>query len=150
MRYEKLIESPIGLLTAVSDGDALNELRFGDCRAGGVSCAVLEQTEAELREYFSGVRREFSVLFYGKGTPFQRAVWQALCTVPYGETASYGDIAAKIGNRKACRAVGGANNRNPLPIIVPCHRIVGQNGALVGYAGGLEIKEFLLRLESSM
>ena len=149
MRYEKLIESPIGSLTAFSDGEVLKELRFGDCREGGDSCAVLEQTAAELGEYFSGTRREFSVPFDGTGTPFQRAVWQTLCTVPYGETACYGDIAAKIGNPKACRAVGGANNRNPLPIIVPCHRIVGKSGALVGYAGGVDIKEFLLKLEQA-
>lgn len=147
VRYEKLIESPIGPLTAVSSGEALNELRFGDCREGGDSCAVLEQTAVELGEYFSGVRREFSVPFLGVGTPFQRAVWQVLCSIPYGETASYADIAAKIGKKNACRAVGGANNRNPLPIIVPCHRVIGKNGALTGYAGGLEIKEFLLKLE---
>ena len=147
MRFEKLIESPIGPLTAFSNGETLHALRFGDCREGGDSCGVLEQTAVELGEYFSGNRREFSVPFDGEGTPFQRAVWNALCTIPYGETASYADIAVKIGNGKACRAVGGANNRNPLPIIVPCHRVVGKNGTLVGYAGGLEIKEFLLKLE---
>ena len=140
-------ESPIGPLTAISSGEALNELRFGDCREGGDSCAVLEQTAAELGEYFAGTRREFTLPADGGGTPFQRAVWQALCAVPYGETASYADIAARIGRKNASRAVGGANNQNPLPIIVPCHRIVGKNGALTGYAGGLEIKEFLLKLE---
>ena len=103
MRYEKLIESPVGPLTAFGDGEALNELRFGDFREGSDSCAVLEQTAAELGEYFSGTRSEFSVPFYGEGTPFQRSVWQALCTIPYGETACYVDIAEKIGNPKACR-----------------------------------------------
>ncbi len=147
MRCEKLIESPIGFLTAFSDGEALNELRFGDCRKGGDSCAVLEQTAKELGEYFSGKRRVFSVPVDGGGTPFQRAVWQALCSIPYGETVCYGDIARMIGNGKACRAVGGANNRNPLPIIVPCHRVVGKDGTLIGYVGGLDIKSFLLKLE---
>lgn len=147
MGYEKLIESPLGALTLCSDGTSLNAVRFGDCRRDGSSCVVLERAAEELAEYFSGARRGFSVPINGGGTPFQQAVWQALCAIPYGETASYGEIAQRIGKGKAVRAVGSACNRNPLAIIVPCHRVVGKNGVLTGYAGGTERKDFLLKLE---
>lgn len=102
----------------------------------------------ELDEYFAGDRKQFDVpLTFIGGTPFQRKVWHALRNIPYGEVRSYKDIASAIGTPKAVRAVGGANNKNPISIIVPCHRVIGSNGALVGYGGGLEKKEYLLKLE---
>ena len=101
----------------------------------------------ELREYFAGTRRAFTLPLAPAGTPFQQEVWAALREIPYGETRTYGQIAARIGRPKACRAVGMANNRNPIGIVVPCHRVVGASGALVGYAAGLAVKESLLRLE---
>lgn len=147
MSFEKLIESPIGPLTVVSDGESIIALHFGDQTQGMCSCPVLEQAATELGEYFAGARREFSVPLNAQGTEFQRSVWAALCEIPYGETASYAQIAVKIGNPAACRAVGSANHRNPLPIFIPCHRVIGKNGSMTGYAGGVSIKEFLLSLE---
>lgn len=147
MSFEKLIESPIGPLTVVSDGESIIALHFGDQTQGLCSCPVLEQAATELGEYFAGARREFSVPLNAQGTEFQRSVWAALCEIPYGKTASYAQIAVKIGNPAACRAVGSANHRNPLPIFIPCHRVIGKNGSMTGYAGGVSIKEFLLSLE---
>ena len=141
-----VIWSPVGPLTLTAEGPALSSIRFGDA-GEGASSPVLEQAAAELAEYFAGKRRAFSVPLAPQGTAFQRKVWATLEKVPYGETASYGQIAAKIGNPKASRAVGMANNRNPVPILIPCHRIVGADGALVGYGGGLEVKRALLDLE---
>ncbi|MBP0603162.1 methylated-DNA--[protein]-cysteine S-methyltransferase [Aeromonas sanarellii] len=102
---------------------------------------------AEFDAYFAGRLQRFTLPLAARGTAFQQAVWQALCDIPYGETRSYGDIARAIGKPSAVRAVGAANGRNPLSIIVPCHRVIGQNGSLTGYAGGLPIKQALLRLE---
>ena len=101
----------------------------------------------QLEEYFAGKRKTFDLPLDPAGTPFQRAVWQALRAIPYGQTCSYADIAARIGRPKACRAVGMANHRNPIAILIPCHRVIGKKGSLTGYAGGLEIKERLLELE---
>lgn len=98
-------------------------------------------------EYFSGKRKKFDVSIVLEGTEFRKKVWKELMNIPYGETCSYKDIAIKIGNPKACRAVGGANNKNKIPIIIPCHRVIGTGGKLVGYAGGLHIKELLLENE---
>jgi len=147
-RYLKTMESPIGLLTLESNGAAITALRFNKEQPGR-SCPVLEEAAWQLAEYFSGRRREFDLPLLPRGTAFQRGVWAALLTIPYGETASYGQIAAQIGNPHSCRAVGMANHRNPLPIFIPCHRVVGADGSLTGYAGGLEIKAFLLSLEQS-
>ncbi len=108
-----------------------------------------DEVYQELSEYFAGQRKEFSFAYELVGTDFQKKVWQALCNIPYGETRSYQDIAIAIGNEKACRAVGLANNKNPISIAVPCHRVIGKNGSLVGYAGGLEMKQYLLKLEKN-
>ena len=101
----------------------------------------------QINEYLQGTRKTFDLPFQLNGTDFQKSVWNALCQIPYGETRSYQQIADTIGNPKAVRAVGMANNKNPLPIIIPCHRVIGKNGKLVGYAGGIEIKTKLLELE---
>jgi methylated-DNA-[protein]-cysteine S-methyltransferase len=108
---------------------------------------VLREAATQLSEYFGGTRTEFSLPLNPIGTPFQLAVWKALCQIPYGETRSYRDIAEMIGNPKAVRAVGMANHRNPITFIIPCHRVIGSDGSLTGYGGGLPLKQFLLDLE---
>lgn len=111
---------------------------------------LLRQAAAQLEEYFAGRRERFDLPLQLAGTEFQRSVWAALQQIPYGQTRSYGQIAAAVGNPKGSRAVGMANNRNPVMIVVPCHRVIGGNGAMVGYAGGLEIKRRLLDLEQGV
>lgn len=127
------------------------QLSFGRCgmpewRAEKTD--VLIEAERQLREYFNGERKEFQLPLAPEGTAFQQKVWKALQTIPYGETRSYKEIAAQTGNEKACRAVGMANHRNPIGIMIPCHRVIGSGGKLVGYAGGLDKKKFLLELEN--
>lgn len=146
--YERLIDSPVGLLTLRAEDGALTAILFGDQRTGlPGSNQILDQAEAELKEYFAGERKEFTVPVRLMGTDFQKKVWAALAEIPYGGTATYGEIAARIGSPKACRAVGTANHHNPVPIIVPCHRVIGAGGSLTGYGGGLEVKAYLLTLE---
>jgi len=111
--------------------------------------ALLKEAIKQLNEYFDGERSSFDLKLQPQGTEFQNKVWKALIEIPFGETRSYGEIAKIIGNEKASRAVGMANNKNPIAIIVPCHRVIGANGKLVGYAGGLHIKEMLLNLEKN-
>ena len=149
--YRLLCPSPIGPLTLSGTAEAVTALEFGDARGDGGDrpSPLLERAARELEEYFRGTRRRFTVPLAPAGTPFQRRVWDALLEIPYGETAGYGEIAGRIGSPKACRAVGGANHRNPLPIFIPCHRVVGSGGQLTGYAGGLEIKRALLALEAA-
>lgn len=149
MNGAMIVQSPIGLLTLMEQDGALTEVRFGKKATGEAmrETALLLQAAQELDEYFQGRRQTFSVPLAPKGTPFQRKCWDALCAIPYGETRTYGQQAACIGHPKACRAVGMGNHRNPLPIFIPCHRVVGANGTLTGYAGGLAIKEYLLTLE---
>ncbi len=113
----------------------------------GVATALSDEAYRQLQEYCEGRRKFFDFPYRLYGTAFQQKVWQALCRIPYGETRSYGQIAAETGNPKAARAVGMANNRNPMMIVVPCHRVVGANGSLVGYEGGLDMKQALLDLE---
>ena len=146
------LETPVGPVTVTATERAVTAVRFGAAgpavgQAGDLP-PVLRQAVEELREYFAGERREFTLPLAPAGTPFQQQVWTALREIPYGATCSYGRIAGRIGRPKACRAVGMANNRNPIAIVVPCHRVVGASGALVGYAAGLEVKEKLLALES--
>lgn len=147
MQSAKIIESPIGLLTLIEENGSLSGVRFGAAEAALRDTPVLIQAAQELGEYFSGERRTFTVPLAPKGTPFQQKCWQALLQIPYGETRTYAEQAAMIGQPKAGRAVGMGNHRNPLPIFIPCHRVIGKNGTLTGYAGGLEMKEYLLSLE---
>ena len=147
-KYQMMIDSPLGPLTLAGTDDALAKITFGDMREGNeAASAPLELAARELAEYFEGKRREFTVPLAPEGTAFQRKVWDALREVPYGETESYKDIAVRIGKPGAAIAVGQANSRNPIPIIIPCHRVIGSDGKLVGYAGGLHIKIALLELE---
>lgn len=141
----RTIETLIGALTLTASADAVTAVRFGAQGARDAS-ALLDAAEAQLREYFARTRRTFDLPLDPRGTAFELRVWTALRTIPYGETRSYGAIAA-IGSPRAARAVGMANHRNPLPILIPCHRVIGADGSLTGYAGGLETKRRLLALE---
>jgi len=150
----RIVDSPIGPLTLCANGEdtALVKIRFGGRTEPGdrlTDTPLLGRAAAQLEEYFAGRRREFDLPLAPEGTPFQRRCWQALCAIPYGRAHSYADQAKRVGNPKACRAVGMANHRNPLPIVIPCHRVVGSSGKPVGYAGGMEIKEKLLALEAA-
>ncbi|MDO4816408.1 MAG: methylated-DNA--[protein]-cysteine S-methyltransferase [Bacillota bacterium] len=140
------LDTPLGKMFLEGDDRYITALRFGELEEDCPS-PILCMAEKQLGEYFAGSRKEFELPLNPRGTEFQKSVWNALLEIPYGETASYGEIAAKIGNPKASRAVGMANNRNPIAIIIPCHRVIGAGGKLTGYAGGLDKKEFLLKLE---
>ncbi len=147
---EWIMDSPIGRLRLVSDGAALTAIDFharGPGSPGAPADRVLRETVRQLGAYFEGRLRTFQLPLAPQGTPFQRAVWEALLAVPYGATTSYGAIAERVGRPRAVRAVGAANGANPIPIVIPCHRIIGKSGALTGYGGGLSIKEHLLKLE---
>ena len=154
--YFKTIWSPVGELTLVADDRGLAAILWQDDRPGRVRLGaliekvdhpVLLETERQLGEYFAGKRRTFDVPLSFSGSDFQKSVWSALLAIPFGETRSYGEIAQQLGAPGASRAVGAANGRNPISIIAPCHRVVGSNGKLTGFAGGLEAKAFLLELE---
>jgi methylated-DNA-[protein]-cysteine S-methyltransferase len=142
----KLVASPHGLAAILWENDKPNRVRLGTMSEDAAH-PILVQTERELREFFAGKRTTFTVALDAAGTPFQQSVWKVLRSIPFGQTRSYGDIARQIGNPKASRAVGAANGRNPISIITPCHRAIGSNGALTGFAGGLAAKQFLLTLE---
>lgn len=148
--YYNYYESPIGLVEVGGD-TAIRSLYFVDARRDGVeSCPLVEEAIRQLAEYFAHGRRDFDLPLAMDGTSFQRRVWQQLLTVPYGKTVSYLGIANELGNPKAIRAVGAANGQNPISIVVPCHRIIGSNGKLIGYGGGLWRKEWLLRHEGAL
>ena len=149
--------SPVGLLKLVAHDTALVAVLWENEDPKRVRLAeliedkkhpILLETQKQLNEYFSGQRKGFDLPLDFEGTEFQEKVWQALLTIPFGETRSYKQIAEQIGNVKAVRAVGAANGKNPISIIAPCHRVVGANGKLVGFAGGLENKDILLKLET--
>jgi len=153
-RYRASLDTPLGAMRALFDGPSLVALAFDESpvpATGDVPRAVAPSLAAlrnALDAYFAGRASLFDVPLAPEGTPFQRAVWQALLEIPFGATASYAEIARRIGRPKAVRAVGAANARNPIAIIVPCHRVIGTDGSLTGYAGGLERKRALLALEA--
>lgn len=151
-----LMPSPVGTLTLVARGDRLAAVLWERERANRVRLGELERNDQhqvlleagrQLQEYFAGQRQQFDLELDFVGTGFQRDVWAALLTIPFGETRSYGEIARQIGNPSAVRAVGAANGRNPISIIAPCHRVIGASGSLTGFAGGLDAKHYLLALE---
>ncbi|UOX91500.1 methylated-DNA--[protein]-cysteine S-methyltransferase [Amycolatopsis sp. FBCC-B4732] len=156
MRSHSIVDSPCGPLTLVAEGGALcglymveqrhrpDELTFGTHDPGA---DIFARAETELKEYFAGQRERFELPLAFVGTPFQRSVWAQLREIPYGTTTSYGELADRLGNPGASRAVGLANGKNPIGIIVPCHRVVGSTGSLTGYGGGLERKRYLLDFE---
>ncbi|MDL5051999.1 methylated-DNA--[protein]-cysteine S-methyltransferase [Oscillatoria laete-virens NRMC-F 0139] len=152
----RTMQSPVGALTLVASQNALAAILWENddplrVRLGAMledrKHELLSRTEQELQEYFAGERQAFSVPLEFTGTVFQKKVWRALTTIPYGETRSYGQIAAQIGHPSASRAVGAANGKTPSQSIAPCHRVIGTNGKLTGFAGGLAAKELLLKLE---
>ncbi|WP_270182386.1 methylated-DNA--[protein]-cysteine S-methyltransferase [Alkalihalobacillus sp. CinArs1] len=157
-------QSPIGTLTLFAGSEGVYRLDFGfaeDMLPAAeawfkknhvkpdfvMNYEIIDPIIVQLEEFFSGKRRMFDLKLNLIGTPFQKKVWNSLSTIPYGETRSYKDVAVDISAPRAVRAIGSANNRNPLPIIIPCHRVIGSNGALVGYGGGMDKKEYLLSLE---
>jgi methylated-DNA-[protein]-cysteine S-methyltransferase len=151
MRYT-ISETPIGNLVLAGDDAGLRHILFaGDEIPPGWTRdhAFLAAARRQIAEYFAGARQVFDLPLAPAGTAFQQRVWRALLEIPYGRTESYGALAQRIGQPRAARAVGLANNRNPLPIVIPCHRVIGASGALTGYGGGLHVKERLLALEGS-
>ncbi|HHY09031.1 MAG TPA: methylated-DNA--[protein]-cysteine S-methyltransferase [Firmicutes bacterium] len=150
MKHYYNYPSPVGNLLLGEENGKLTLLAFNEdgLKKDSVPSPFLKDVAGQLDEYFAGKRREFDVPLAAKGTDFQKDAWHELLKIPYGETRSYKQIAERIGRPKAYRAVGLANNRNPIAIIIPCHRVVGSSGKLVGYGGGLSTKEFLLDLES--
>jgi methylated-DNA-[protein]-cysteine S-methyltransferase len=148
------IESPVGPLLLVADEAGLRQILFVNGRhqarpdpSWKLDAAQLNKTISQLRSYFAGEREAFDLTLAPEGTAFQQEVWRRLCEIQYGETISYGELARRMGNPQASRAVGLANGSNPIPIVIPCHRVIGSNGKLTGYGGGLPIKEKLLALE---
>lgn len=154
MRYFGQYNSPLGLVTIQCDEIGITGVWFethttrpNDLGTEHPDLPLLQQAALQLGEYFVGQRREFTVALSLRGTEFQRQVWKALIAIPFGETRSYQELAEQVGNPKAVRAVGTANGRNPISVFIPCHRVVGKNGHLSGYAGGIERKQALLELE---
>jgi methylated-DNA-[protein]-cysteine S-methyltransferase len=157
MNLYTIFDSPIGDLLAVGDGESLSRLHMlGSRKRVELNPAwrrdddAFDDVRSQFQEYFAGDRREFDLRLDMVGNPFELRVWEELQTIPYGETASYGEIAQRIGNPGAPRAVGLANGRNPVAVIVPCHRVIGADGSLTGYGGGLERKRLLLDLEAGV
>jgi methylated-DNA-[protein]-cysteine S-methyltransferase len=155
--FRTTLDSPVGALSLVATDEALVALVWRMQSLTRVpfeeavetpNHPVLRESTRQLREYFAGTRKQFELPLDFRGTDFQRSVWSALLEIPYGETRTYGQIAARIGNPTAVRAVGAANGRNPIAIIAPCHRVIGMSGDLTGFGGGLDAKAFLLSLEA--
>lgn len=152
MKHLFYYQTDIGRIAVAENGSAVTNLYFqgeeipSDAVTGETE--LLKEAGRQLREYFAGERKEFTLPLAPSGTPFQQKVWESLCRIPFGETRSYKDIAQSVGSPKAFRAVGMANNRNPIPVLIPCHRVIGADGKMVGYGGGIAIKEFLLHLEN--
>ncbi|MCC7096550.1 MAG: methylated-DNA--[protein]-cysteine S-methyltransferase [Thermomonas sp.] len=151
------IDSPVGPLLLAADDHGLRHIEFRDNRHPanhaswhGGDNDILRATEQQLGEYFAGRRQAFDLPLAPQGTDFQRRVWFALAHIPYGSTLSYSQLATRLGNPNGTRAVGAANGRNPLPIVLPCHRVIGADGSMVGFGGGLQTKDFLLRLEGAL
>lgn len=150
MTYVSYYESPLGCLRILSNGSAVTEIKFMDFDGPEDPDSHTESARTQLREYFEGSRDSFQLELAPDGTEFEQRVWQQLLKIPKGSTTSYGDIAKKIGDDKASQAVGRANGKNPIAIVIPCHRVIGSDQKLTGYAGGPERKEWLLKHEGAL
>lgn len=153
MKNSFYYDTKIGRIQIEENGEAITKIHYVqkdiEETAVGKETGLLKEAIKQLNEYFEGKRNIFDLQLAPEGTEFQKKVWNALREIPFGETKSYGEIAKLIGNEKASRAVGMANNKNPIMIVIPCHRVIGANGKLVGYAAGVEVKEMLLNLEKN-
>ena len=153
MKYTTTLNTPIGKITLTEENNQITNLQINQQPKATTTTTketptkLLKEATTQLNEYFSGTRKIFNLPLNPKGTPFMQNVWKELLKIPYGEVATYKQIATKIQNPKASRAVGMANHKNPIPILIPCHRVIGSNKKLVGYALGLDTKEYLLNLE---
>jgi methylated-DNA-[protein]-cysteine S-methyltransferase len=153
-----IYDTPIGRVAIADNGEAITHIYFAHAETGTQGPREADERETDLthtaigqlREYFRSTRREFDLPLMPQGTPFQLDCWRTLRTIPYGQTCSYGEIARRIGRPRASRAVGMSNNRNPIAIVIPCHRVIGADGSLTGYAGGLNVKRRLLELEGAL
>ncbi len=145
--FQYSYDTIIGKIFIAEKNGFIAQVSFKEISAEKKETALIKKTYLELAEYFNGKRQIFNVPLSPEGTPFQKKVWEELKKIPYGQTATYKEIAKGIDNEKACRAVGMANNKNPIAIIIPCHRVIGSNGSLTGYAGGLTVKNKLLQIE---
>jgi methylated-DNA-[protein]-cysteine S-methyltransferase len=157
MNYELLYRSPIGLIKIQADEKTLTSLQLIDGNrssvseesSSGAASIIIKETVRQLDEYFAGKRKRFELPLSPQGTAFQQQVWEQLQEIPYGKTISYAQLAQSVNNPKACRAVGSANGKNPIAIIIPCHRVIAADGGLGGYAYGLDVKKQLLELEKN-
>ncbi len=153
--YRTSLETPVGTLQLFADDNALYRIVFPVCgdnlpvaHPAPKGHPLLGSASLQLSEYFTGQRQNFDLPLSPQGTPFQLSVWELMQQIPYGETSTYGELAAILGNPNKARAVGGAANKNPLPLVIPCHRVMGANSKLTGFAGGLATKQFLLNMET--
>ncbi|MCG8373212.1 MAG: methylated-DNA--[protein]-cysteine S-methyltransferase [Balneolales bacterium] len=144
------MKTPIGFLQILSNGNAITEIKFMDTDGPEDPDIHTESARTQLREYFEGVRKTFQLPLEPEGTPFEHSVWRELERIPFGTTTNYGTIASKTGDKKAAQAVGAANGKNPISIVIPCHRVIGINNNLVGYGGGMHRKEWLLKHEGAL
>ncbi len=153
MKKAYFYETRLGTIGVAEEGGAITNVFFADTVKPGAyekeQTQLLKRAAAELEEYFDGKRTAFGLPLAPEGMAFEKRVWDILLTIPFGETRSYAQIAQAVGNKNACRAVGRANSRNPISIFIPCHRVIGSNGRLTGYAGGLDMKKILLQIENS-
>jgi methylated-DNA-[protein]-cysteine S-methyltransferase len=153
--FQLSLDTPVGALRLVAEDSALCAILFPeqptpDAARDGAAHPVLQRARAQLADYFAGRLQRFDLPLAPRGTAFQREVWRALAAIPFGATCSYADVARRLGRPESSRAVGASNGKNPLPIVVPCHRVIGADGSLTGYAGGLAAKEWLLRHERAV
>lgn len=149
MLYTEHLKSPLGFLKVQADGKYILSISFVSVSGTNKGNALSKKCVVQLKEYFAGQRKIFDLPVKLSGTPWQNLVWQKLAQIPYGHIISYKDLAIMVGNNNAARAIGGAVNKNKLPIIIPCHRVLGSSGVLTGYAGGINKKQYLLKLEKS-
>jgi methylated-DNA-[protein]-cysteine S-methyltransferase len=150
VNYVSFLESPVGLLRILSNGEGITEIKFMDFDGPEDPDAHTESAKTQLREYFEGNRSAFQLELIPRGTDFEQRVWKQLLEIPQGSTTSYGAIAKKLGDDKASQAIGKANGKNPIAIVIPCHRVIGADNKLTGYAGGPERKEWLLKHEGAL